>query len=73
MTHHPLFAGFVFASALALQPAAASAQNTPVQVPSNLTVPEGHVAFLVLAGRQERDRDANREALRRLLPARHAP
>jgi hypothetical protein len=46
MTHHSLFAGFVFASALALQPAAASAQNTPVPVPSNLAVPEGHVAFL---------------------------
>ena len=44
MTHHSLFARCVIAYALALQPAAASAQD--VAVPSNLVVPESHVAYL---------------------------
>jgi hypothetical protein len=50
MTHHSLFAGSLILLALALQPAAASAQpgsgiNVP-EVPASLTVPDGHVVFL---------------------------
>jgi hypothetical protein len=46
VTHYSLFASSVFALALTLQPAAASAQNNVPAVPSNLVVDEGHVVFL---------------------------
>ena len=45
MTNHSLFARFVIAFVLAM-PGLAAAQKIDVQVPSNLVVDEGHVAFL---------------------------
>ena len=50
MTHHSLFASGVLALALALQPAAAFAQNRGridvPEVPATLTVPDGNVVFM---------------------------